>query len=94
MDSGRNQDEPNAEVSEKLDLNSFKDNSVLGLLTLDKTPELNFKVSLLPPIESSSTLVKKKPYYIMVPTKEARPKKKINSNIGEQNIVTEKRIKK
>ena len=30
----------------------------------------------------------------MVPTKEAKLKKKINSNIKKQNIVTEKRIKK
>ena len=30
----------------------------------------------------------------MVPAKEAKPKKKINSNVGEQNMVTGKRIKK
>ena len=30
----------------------------------------------------------------MVPAKEAKPKKKINGNIGKQNIVIEKRIKK
>ena len=30
----------------------------------------------------------------MVPTKEAKLKKKINGNIGEQNIVIGKRIKK
>ena len=30
-----------------------------------------------------STLVKKKPYYKIVFTKEAKPKKKINSNIKE-----------
>ena len=30
----------------------------------------------------------------MVFTKEAEPKKKINSDIGEQNIVIGKRIKK
>ena len=30
----------------------------------------------------------------MVSTEEAKPKKKINGNIGEQNIVTGKRIKK
>ena len=49
---------------------------------------------MLPPTELSSTLVKKKPHYKMVPTKEAKLKKKINSNIGEQNIVIGKRIKK
>ena len=47
-----------------------------------------------PPAELSSTLVKKKLHYEIVPTKEAKPKKKINGNIGEQNIVTEKKIKK
>ena len=41
-----------------------------------------------------STLANKKPYYKMVPTKEAELKKKINSNIKEQNIVIKKRIKK
>jgi len=30
----------------------------------------------------------------MVPAKEVKLKKKINGNIGEQNIVTGKRIKK
>ena len=30
----------------------------------------------------------------MVFIKKAKPKKKINGNVGEQNIVTEKRIKK
>ena len=30
----------------------------------------------------------------MVPTKEAKLKKKINNNIREQNVVTRKRIKK
>ena len=30
----------------------------------------------------------------MVPTKETELKKKINSDIGKQNIVTKKRIKK
>src|SRR6266700_93491 len=48
--------------------------------------------SLLPPIESSNTLVKKKPHYITVPAKEDKPKKKINGNIGEQNIVLGKKI--
>jgi hypothetical protein len=58
------------------------------------SPPSNLKESLLLPAESSSTLVKKKLYYKIVPTKEAELKKKINSNIGEQNIVTGKRIKK
>ena len=49
---------------------------------------------MLPPIESLNTLVKKKPYYIIIFTKEAELKKKINGNIGEQNIVIGKRIKK
>ena len=93
MDFSRNQDKPNAKVSKELNLDSFKNDSVLGLLTLDKTPKLNFRESLSPPIESLSTLAKKL-HYIMVPAKEAKPKKKINSNIEEQNMVTEKRIKK
>ena len=75
-------------------MDSSKDNLVLGLLTLDKTPKLSFKASPLPPVELSSTLVKKKPHYIIIPTEEAGPKKKISSNIEEQNIVTGKRIKK
>ena len=88
VDSSRNQEEPDIDVNKK------QNNSTPGLLTLDKIPELSFRESLLPPIKSLSTLVKKKPYYKMVSTKEAKPKKKINSNIGEQNIVTGKRIKK
>ena len=75
-------------------MNSFKNNLVLGLPTLNKTPKLSSKVSLSLLIELSSTLVKKKLYYKIVPTKETKPKKKINSNIREQNIVIEKRIKK
>ena len=51
-------------------------------------------MSLLPPIKLLSTLVKKKPHYKMVFTKKAKLKKKIDSNIGEQNIVIKKRIKK
>ena len=74
-------------------MESFKDNSVLGLLTPDKTLEPNYGAPLSlpidigespsPPAESSNTLVKKKPHYIIVLTKEAKLKKKINSNIGE-----------
>ena len=64
-------------------MDSSKDNLVLGLLTLDKILKLNFKMSLLPPVKLLSTLVKKKPHYIIVFTEEARLKKKIDSNIGE-----------
>jgi len=55
---------------------------------------IDLKESLLLPIESLNTLVKKKPYYKIVPIEETKLKKKINSNIGEQNIITGKRIKK
>ena len=75
-------------------MNGFKDNLALGLLTLDKILELSFRVSLSPPIELLSTLVKKKLHYEMVFTEEAKPKKKIDGDIGEQNIVIRKRIKK
>ena len=51
-------------------------------------------MSLLPPIELLSTLVKKKPHYIIVFTKKARLKKKINGNIKKQNIIIGKKIKK
>ena len=57
-------------------------------------PPINLGEPLLPLIKSLNTLVKKKPYYKMVPIKEAKLKKKINSNVGEQNIVTKKKIKK
>jgi hypothetical protein len=53
----------------------------------------NLGKSLSLPTKSSSTLAKKL-YYKIVLTKEAKPKKKIDSNIKEQNIVTGKRIKK
>jgi len=36
-----------------------------------------------PFIKSLDTLVKKKPYYKIVPVKETELKKKINSNVGE-----------
>jgi len=85
-------------------LESSKDDLALGLFTLDKTPELNYRAplslpidigkSLSPPVESLNTLVKKKLYYIIVPAEEAKLKKKINSNIGEQNMVIGKIIKK
>ena len=38
-------------------------------------------MSLLPPIELLSTLVKKKLYYKIIFTKETKLKKKINNNI-------------
>ena len=47
-----------------------------------------------PPVELLSTLIKKKPHYKMVFIKEAELKKKIDGNIGEQNVVIRKRIKK
>ena len=50
---------------------------------LPKAATTTLGESLLLPIKSLNTLVKKKPYYIMVPTKEAELKKKIDSNIGE-----------
>jgi hypothetical protein len=59
---------------------SSKDNLALGLPILDKTPEPNLLEPLLP---SLNTLVKKKPYYIIVPAKEAKLKKNIIGNIGE-----------
>ena len=93
MDFSRNKKTPNINVSKEQDLNNFKDNLISGLPTLDKTPELSSKESLLLPIESLSTLAKKS-HYMMVPIKEAKPKKKINSNIGEQNIIIGKKIKK
>jgi len=45
-----------------------------------------------PPLLSLNTLAKK-PHYVIVLTNKAKPKKKINSNIGEQNVVKEKRLK-
>ena len=68
---------------------SSKDDSTPGLPTPDKTPEPDL---LEPPPPSSSTSAKK-PHYVMVPTDEAEPKKKIDGNIGEQNIVKGKRLK-
>jgi len=58
------------------------------------SPYINLRESLSLPAESLNTLAKKKPHYEMVPIKEAKPKKKINSNVGEQNVVIGKRIKK
>jgi hypothetical protein len=42
------------------------------------------------PIKPSNTSAKKKLNYIIVPAKEVVPKKNINSNIEEQNIVKKK----
>ena len=85
-------------------MNSSKDDLAVGLPTLDKTLEPNheappslpidLKESLLPPAESLNTLVNKKSNYVMVFNKEAKLKKKIVGDIGEQNVVTGKRIKK
>ena len=52
-------------------------------------PEPNL---LEPPLPSLKTLVKKQ-YYIIVLTNKAKLKKKINGNIGEQNVVKGKRLK-
>jgi len=52
-------------------------------------PEPNL---LEPPPLSLKTLVKKQ-YYIIVLTNKAKLKKKINGNIGEQNVVKGKRFK-
>ena len=84
--SSRNQKGPDIDIS--------KNNSAPGLFTLDKTLEPTFRPSLLPPAKSLSTLVKKKLYYKIVLTEETEPKKKIDGDIGEQNVVTGKRIKK
>ena len=88
MESSGNKEEPNIKSSKQQDLSS-KDNLALGLPTLNKTPEPN---SLKPLLPSLNTLVKK-PHYILVPTNKAKLKKKINGDIGEQNIVKEKRLK-
>ena len=94
VDSGGNQEESDIDVSEEQDSNGSKDDSAPGLPTPDETPEPSSRESPLPPAESSSSSAKRKPHYEMVPTEEAEPKKKINGNIGEQNVVIGKRIKK
>ena len=93
VNSGRNQKEPKIESSKELDLNSSKDDLAVGLPTLDKILELNYKEppllpidleeSLLLPIESLNTLANKKLNYMMVFNEEAELKKKIIGNIGE-----------
>ena len=88
VDSGGNQEEPNIESSEQQD-SSSKDDSTPGLPTPDETPEPD---SLEPPPPSLSTSAKK-PHYVMVPTDEAEPKKKIDGDVGEQNVVKGKRLK-
>jgi hypothetical protein len=59
---------------------SSKDDLALGLSTLDEILEPDL---LKPLLLSLNTLVKKKPYCIIVPTKEAKLKKNIIGNIGE-----------
>ena len=52
------------------------------------------KFNLLKPLPLSlNTLVKKKPYYVIVLTNKSKLKKNIISNIGEQNMVQGKRLK-
>ena len=85
-------------------MDSSKDDSVTALPTPDETPEpslgeplllpTNLEVSPSPPAESLKTSANKKLHYVIVFAKEAEPKKKIDSNIREQNIITGKRIKK
>ena len=94
VDSGGNQDEPDAEVSEEPDLNNSKDNSATGLFTPNETPKPSLKASPLPLAKSLKTSANKKSHYIMVPTKKAKLRKKIDGNVGEQNIIKGKRIKK
>ena len=89
VESGGNQEEPDIESSERPDSHLSKDDSTPGLPTPDKTPEPN---SPEPPL-SSNTSAKKKPHYVMVPTDEAEPKKKIGGDVGEQNVVKGKRLK-
>ena len=74
-------------------MDSFKDNSTTRLSTPNKTPKLSFRVSLSPPTKSSSILAKKL-HYIIIPAEETKPKKKINGNIKEQNVVIKKIVKK
>ena len=57
MDFSKNQEKPNIEVSEELDLNSFKDNLAIGLSTLNKTLKLNYRVPLLLPIDLEESLL-------------------------------------
>ena len=51
-------------------------------------------MSLSPPAEFSNTSANKKPHYVIVFAEEAKPKKKIDGDVGEQNVITGKRIKK
>ena len=74
-------------------MDSSKNDLTAGLFTPNKTPELSSKVFLSPPAESLSILAKKL-HYIMIFAKETEPKKKIDGDIGEQNVIIGKRIKK
>ena len=103
VDSSGHQEGLNIKGSKGLDLNGFKDNLAIGLFTPDKILKPNYRApllllidleeSLLPPIESLSNSTKKL-YYVIVLTEEAELKKNINGDIGEQNVVLGKRIKK
>jgi hypothetical protein len=112
VDSSGNQKEPDIDVSEEQNSNSFKDDLAPGLPTPDETLELSSRAPLSPqsspgetpslsdqeeppspPIKPLNTSAKKKLNYIIVPTEEVKPKKNIDGNIEEQNIVKEKRIK-
>jgi len=88
VDSSGNQEEPNTKSSKQQNL-SFKDNLALGLPTLDKTPEPNSLEPLLPFLKTLA----KKPHYIIVPTNKSKLEKKINGDIGKQNMVKGKRLK-
>ena len=94
MDTNRRQQVDFSGNQEEFDINISKDNLAPGLPTLNKTLKPTSRASPLPPIKLSSISVKKKPHYKIVFTKEAKPKKKINGDIREQNIVIGKRIKK
>ena len=93
MDINRRQQVDFSENQKEPDIDISKNNLAPGLPTLDKTLKLTFRAFLLPPTELLSILVKKKLYYKIVPTKEAKLKKKINGNIKKQNIVIKKGLK-
>jgi len=88
VESGGNEEEPNIKSSKQQDLSS-KDDLALGLSTLDKILEPNLPEP--PPLSLNTSA--KKPHYVLVPTNKAKLKKKINGDIGEQNVVKGKRLK-
>jgi hypothetical protein len=57
VDFSGNQEEPNININKEQNLNSFKDDLVLGLPTLDKTLELSFKVPLSLQLNLGETLL-------------------------------------